>query len=432
MGDQPPRNVRHHDSHDSLVGMPQPANSNAYLAPIPLDAIIVPASRTAPNFEHAIGLAHAAGCKLVAICSHDAQARHLRSLAASLSFEDLVAIDLPDDYSHPFLGFETSGWLSRELRDACSYKTNLSAKRNIGLLLAAMLGWTRIFYLDDDIRHIERSDLRRTVGMLDDGYTVVGLRVTKFPDNSVVCHAHRSTGGEQQGVFVTGSALAVDVKHAPGFFPEIYNEDWLFFYSQAVNGRLALSDCHATQLVYDPFDTPNRAAWQEFGDVLAEGIYGLLHDHGDLTAATSNYWKKFIRARRDFLDAILARTDDPHVNVQPGLIECVESARKILAHITPGMCQRYVQLWQRDQKTWAGRVASIEGTAMSVEAALRELGLQMSRPTGEDTLPMLHDHRYGPPDGPYEGRHRPVSPLRVIKVVRKAALLNLLPSASRG
>ena len=50
------------------------------------------------------------------------------------------------------------------------------------------------------------------------------MRVSNFPDNSAVCHAHRGTGGLQD-VFVTGAALAVDCQENIGFFPDIYNED---------------------------------------------------------------------------------------------------------------------------------------------------------------------------------------------------------------
>ena len=81
-------------------------------------------------------------------------------------------------------------------------------KRNVGLALAKMLGWRRIFFLDDDIRDIAYPDLQRTVDMLG-SFSAAGMWVTDFPDNSIVCHANRMTGGSQD-VFVSGAALAVD------------------------------------------------------------------------------------------------------------------------------------------------------------------------------------------------------------------------------
>ena len=63
-------------------------------------------------------------------------------------------------------------------------------------------------------------------------FPTVGMWVTDYPDNSIVCHANRMTEGSQD-VFVSGAALAVDCDADIGFFPDIYNEDWLFFFDDA-------------------------------------------------------------------------------------------------------------------------------------------------------------------------------------------------------
>ena len=171
-------------------------------------------------------------------------------------------------------------------------------KRNIGLALARMLGWQRIFFLDDDIRDIAYPDLQRTVDMLG-SFSAAGMWVTEFPDNSIVCHANRMTEGSQD-VFVSGAALAVDCDSDIGFFPDIYNEDWFFFFDAASKGQLGNSYLKATQLVYYPFANAERAAWQEFGDVLAEGLYALLHLDMDVGQATSAYWAHFLEATAEF------------------------------------------------------------------------------------------------------------------------------------
>ena len=200
----------------------------------------------------------------------------VKQFLAARSFTKAIVIDLPRGYSHELLYFPALLSLKDELPQACgSYVTDLSMKRNVGLVLARMLRWRRIFFLDDDIRDITYPDLQSTVNMLG-SFPAVGMWVTDFPDNSIVCHANRMTEGSQD-VFVSGAALAVDCDADIGFFPDIYNEDWLFFFDDASAGRLANSCLKATQLRYYPFANPRRAAWQEFGDVLAEGLYALLH-----------------------------------------------------------------------------------------------------------------------------------------------------------
>ena len=133
------------------------------------------------------------------------------------------------------------------------------------------------------------------------------MLVTDFPDNSVVCHAHRQTGAFQD-VFISGSVLAVNCPEVTSFFPDIYNEDWLFFYDDARARRLGGSGRNATQLHYDPFGQPSRAECQEFGDALAEGLYALLHLGAGAADATRDYWDHFLAARRQFLADIWSRT----------------------------------------------------------------------------------------------------------------------------
>ena len=98
--------------------------------------------------------------------------------------------------------------------------------------------------------------------------------VEQHPDNSVVCHARR-LAGMSQDVFVTGAVLGVHCNNLPlSFFPDIYNEDWFFFAEEAAPRRLPRVG-RARQLEYDPFANPDRARREEFGDLLAEGLYAL-------------------------------------------------------------------------------------------------------------------------------------------------------------
>src|SRR5262249_51409797 len=153
-------------------------------------------------------------------------------------------------------------------------------------------------------------------------YNTVGMRVTNFPDNSVVCHAHRATGGRQD-VHVSGSVLAVNCAAPIAFFPDIYNEDWLFFFDDASKKRLGSSGFCAEQVEYTPFADPERAARQEFGDVLAEGLYALLQNerHGN---ATYDYWVHFLKARKDFLNAILARAGRGQWQIHDSVLAALE------------------------------------------------------------------------------------------------------------
>jgi hypothetical protein len=343
---------------------------------LPLDAIIVPASRPARNLEQAITLARATGSALLILCSRHVQPAEVQQLLAERSFDGAIVIKLPDGYRHELLDFPALASIERDLPEACfSYSTDLSTKRNVALILARMLGWRRIFFLDDDIRDISPADLQDTVSMLGP-YSATGMRVSNFPDNSVACHAHRMTGGLQD-VFITGAALAVDCQKNTAFFPSIYNEDWLFFYDLAASRKLGSSERKVTQLRYNPFADAQRAAWQEFGDILAEGLYALLDRGQDWQDATDGYWLHFLDARWRFLEEIADRADTVRPDIREHLLRSVEMALKCSATIEPGLLERYVLHWRQDLRNWQQRKAMI-GPMPSLDAALRALDLERS------------------------------------------------------
>jgi hypothetical protein len=201
------------------------------------------------------------------------------------------------------------------------------------------------------------------------------MSVKDYPDNSVVCHARRAVG-EKQGVFVSGSVLAVDCRTSFDFFPDLYNEDWLFFHRDAAEGRLAAPGSLAEQLPYDPFADPRRAANQEFGDVIAEGLYALLHSGLRAEAADKAYWARFLEDRNRVLQVVgrRLRCVRPH-NKRRKISKAIDAAQQMLFSITPGMCADYMAAWQRDLERWADMLADL-GEASSIEDALRRVGLR--------------------------------------------------------
>lgn len=348
-----------------------------------LDAIIVPASRSAANLQSAIELASQANCHLVLLCSRNAVTSDVSRLLKErgITEEQATVVDVPADYGHDLFSFQTTTWIwrgpGRQTRAA--RHSDLSVKRNIGLALARLLGWRRAFFMDDDIRDVTvdaLTALASLIGTAGPGgrYRTAGMTVREFPDNSVVCHARREVKKDQD-VFVSGSVLAMDCTAPFGFFPDIYNEDWLFFYHDAAAKRLACPGFNARQLPYDPFANPNRAASEEFGDIIAEGLYSLLHMGLDLQSATREYWDQFIADRTRIIDNIIGSLHRaPDEKTRAEMDNALTTARRTIADIKPGMCVDYIQLWQDDLEHWSMRLENIRG-ADSVAGALQKLGL---------------------------------------------------------
>jgi hypothetical protein len=370
--------------YSTHAGLIEPSRRPTPSAGAAIDAIIVPAARPAKNLLTAVGLAAETGARLIVLCSFRTHADEVRALLAEHELPDAAVVEMPRKRGKWILrDFETTRYVHDGPGKAvCGTRnSDLSMKRNIGLLLARMLGWERIFFMDDDIRWVSANTVLSTVSLLgaaDHGYRTAGMSVKEYPDNSVVCHARREVG-EYQGVFVSGSVLAVDCGAPFDFFPDLYNEDWLFFYRDAAEERLATPGSLAEQLTYDPFADPQRAASQEFGDVIAEGLYALLHSGRSAEAADEEYWKRFLADRNRVLADVGRRLSSLRSAMRPELrgkiSRATGAAQQVLWRVTAKMCAEYVTAWQRDLRRWDEVLANLEG-ASSIEDALRKMGLR--------------------------------------------------------
>jgi hypothetical protein len=334
----------HHGSHRGLLWTGDDSGRKRSI-----DAIIVPTARRPAYLEKAAVLASALDCTLVTL--HSKQWTSAAKAAERLPGDvDLLAIDVPHPARLRLPIWETSRLLAGTVFER---RTDISAKRNVGLVLSRMLGWPRILFLDDDITELNPDDVRRASGLLDT-YNAVGLHVGGFPDHSVVCHAYRQAGGSQQS-FIGGGALTVYLKRSKSFFPDIYNDDW-FFLLDDDNGIQPVGVTGTVrQFPYDPFRNPDRARAEELGDVLAEGIYWLLDQDGSVTDADRAHWARFLVKRKDFIGRVMRMVE------QDGTLELADRARRIaalkgslgrLSLITPGFCENYLRAWVVDLQRW--------------------------------------------------------------------------------
>jgi hypothetical protein len=341
-----------------------------------LDAIVVPASRPATLLEPAINLATRLGVFLVVLCSKQTRADEIAERASTSPGLRALVVEIPKNWGHPDFPAETS---SEAFRTANAGRaSDLSAKRNIGLLLARLHGWNKIAFLDDDITISRLGNVARLAAQLD-RHQVAGMIIRKHPDNSVVCHARRDAG-LQQDVFLTGAALAVHCNSLPlSFFPDIYNEDWFFFAPQAA-GRQLPRVGYAKQPKYDPYASPDRARCEEFGDLLAEGLCALIADEDSslpfgeqLRGATTAYWSRFIEARRQVLTEtktlLVGLLDKNGASGRASsAIASLEAAGSQLDKITADLCVNFIIAWREDLGDWQKFSTALNNVGSSLEA----------------------------------------------------------------
>ncbi|WP_204040617.1 hypothetical protein [Acrocarpospora phusangensis] len=359
----------HHGSHRHLIAEPSlPGDAS----PGKVDAVVVPTIRHPRWLQHAARLAAYLECPLVSLNSkYWSNVTDVLSIVpravelAAVFIEDARRLNLPD--------FATDALLRRS---PFSRSTDLSAKRNLGLVLARVAGWRHIVFLDDDIKVGAPQEVARAAALLDI-YDAVGMRIGGYPDNSVVCHAYRVTGGRQES-FVGGGALVVQTIRNVSFFPNVYNEDWFYLLGEKELRSLAVTGTVA-QRPYDPFDRAVRARDQEFGDVLAEGIYWLLDERsvdGWMAAADRRHWERFLAQRKNFIEHVRYR-----VRKFPGISrperEAMESSLRAalgrLSLITPDFCVAYLHAWMDDRIRWEKHLDGLSHHTPELGDALKYL-----------------------------------------------------------
>lgn len=356
--------VTHHGSHRSLLTPTGPETGRD------VDAIVVPAARPAENLLPAMVLAAELGAAFVALTSCATRPAAVVASAAEVPGLQYVVVPVAADYEHWLVDFTTSAPRFRAAQ--VGRLGDLSLKRNLGVLLGRLAGWRSVLFLDDDIGRLRPERVRRAASALAAG-GAVGMPATRFPDNSVVCHANRLVGNPQ-GVFVSGSALLVD-EHLRAFFPRVYNEDWLFLAEALARGAVSAAG-DARQLAYDPFLDPARAEAEEFGDILAEGLVGLLHAGRPLRQATANYWDEFLTARRRLIQEIT--TNLPASGLSRAAVTAVrrslDAAERRRASVRSVELESYVAAWQADLVSWRRRLDRLPSPGC-LHAGLRLLGL---------------------------------------------------------
>jgi hypothetical protein len=350
----------------------------------PVDAIIVPAARRAQHLSGLVDLAARCGATLVVLASHQCEIEEAAELVARMPgsgravLVDVPSRDVPvaealsgDDFD--ILRLSTS---AEQFRPLNGYRpSNLSLKRNLGLLLARYRNWSKIMFLDDDIIGITSEHVTRVAHHLD-ANRFAGLKTLRFPDNSVVCHANRLIG-RPQGIFVSGAALGVNT--ADGIelqvFPDTYNEDWFAFAAEAhATGVAHVGD--VGQLEYNPFEDPQRAAFEEFGDLIAEGLYALFNDGYGLCRATESYWTRFIDERHEFIENLRKQLGKNETHERVQAMKSLQEARFRLENISAKDCFAFLNSWHDDRRRFARASRRVSRHQYEYDDAFAALGLK--------------------------------------------------------
>lgn len=344
---------------------------------LPLGGILLPTSRSltqqVPGLQLGAELARRQGCPLIVAHSKRARAADVPAHIRRALGSQLVTIGAD---AHRAWAPQLA---SSKLRLGRLHRHNdAAAKRNLGLSLAAAMGWTSLLLLDDDISPsvemptLDDAGLRRALTALEGSpnLRLVGWSAEGMQDHSVVGHSRR-LAGMPQDTFIGAGALLIKCDEQTSFFPNIYNDDWLFTIDSAGRaGRPGEAIGWAgsvRQLPYNPF-VAERARAEEPGEVLAECLMNLLEDRvaGCRTSPRKPFWKDALANRAALIHA-LHDALGIQARLQPAAMQSVmwqaqralRVSRRANDDLSAPDLENYVVAWSRDVALWRDHLSSL-------------------------------------------------------------------------
>lgn len=259
-----------------------------------------------------------------------ARGEHVELLAVQ-DPECLAALRALRCVSNPVFAISAADW-------------DLPLKRNYALWHAHKNGFHRILLLDDDIRGLAGPQLLAGASALS-RWVVAGFFVDNFPDTSVVGHVELAVG-EPLWPFLSGSCLFVRTDVPVGFFPPIYNEDWIFMAPAIEQGNICSLGL-VSQAAHDPFSCLSLSTFQEPGEIIADGLFALLAAGRYMERFEPTVWSALLSQRRAWLRSLAAHAKDPRHR------SAVDRARTRCDQITDVDCAGYINDLEYDRAQWA-------------------------------------------------------------------------------
>jgi len=175
----------------------------------------------------------------------------------------------------------------------------LGYTRNYAIILAKVLGFERVLFMDDDIIIEDNSLVYEMFDLLNNA-DFVSAEIKGMPDLSVVDFIIQKVGLEPYR-FMSGGFLAFNLNSVAEYFLNYYNEDWIWLFMHKPKAKL-LKHGEVYQLPYDPFENEvEKALHQEFGEILVEGFkeMGARNDFSLLIDNT--FWQVILKKCKDNL-----------------------------------------------------------------------------------------------------------------------------------
>ena len=228
---------------------------------------------------------------------------------------------------------------------AFSQKSDLAAKRNYALWYSKIHGFSKILFLDDDIRGITTSMIQLGASCLRN-FVLCGPFIDDFPDLSIIEHIANDLRENVSLLFISGGALFVRINTDNiGFFPPLYNEDWLFILPHLTAKKITVLGS-IYQESYDPFADSSKAMFQEVGELIINGLFSLVQSNAYAFRHNQEIWEQTIISRKNWLLRLLNKSRIKQHKL------CIIKALEAYENLEAIHCSQFIYDWERDLEFW--------------------------------------------------------------------------------
>jgi hypothetical protein len=187
---------------------------------------------------------------------------------------------------------------------------DLPFKRNFVIEFSKVRKYEKVLLIDDDIRFTDKRIIYSMVDALN-VFWISSCYSTETIDTSLVGEVAIKCGVERIN-FLSGNCLAINLHFFIPYFPNIYNEDWLAVIP-AIIAKTAILIGPVIQLGRNIEAPEEMAAFQEFGELIADEIYDHISNNLDIKDVNKLFdvilnealWEKAIVDRYKWLNCLL-------------------------------------------------------------------------------------------------------------------------------
>lgn len=179
---------------------------------------------------------------------------------------------------------------------------DIPSKRNFAIEHAQEHNFAHIMLIDDDIV-FRKSFVPSAIHLLNNGTDIACSYSLFYPDVSTLDKLYYTISGESPHISISGNAVVLKVGAHLGFFPYIYNEDWLFFWSSMTFGKAVVTPFQNVLQHYPRSGRETLVKMEQFGELITYMLFYEQHEADINTLLDRTYVDKcIINYRHDIME----------------------------------------------------------------------------------------------------------------------------------